>query len=613
MKLPLLLASAAALAAPTVPPPPAPIAASAAEDDVAIASTPAPPQMARLPGFAADLAQQPDISMPAAWKIISEDVAWRMLARASASGRQQARWDYARSLIGRGRGSEAIGVLDVMRQDDPDLAMVDAFNLARAAALTMMARPADAFALLTGPGLVNNPEACAWRLRTLAETGFAEAAMGQVACAKAAIDARKGDARQPFIIAAARAAVESNRPDFALRWLALTPDRDPAANLYRGRAYLALGRSDEARLRFARVEKSGTMGQRMDARLSLIEAETASHALTPAAALKKLDALRYVWRGDQVEERALRLSYRLNSEMDNLQGALSTGATLFRFFQPSRQGPDFVPGLQAKLASALDPASKLPLDQAAGLYWDYRDLAPSGAEGDFLVTRLADRLQASGLYARAGDLLEHQLFVRTRDIAQGPLSVKVATLHILAARPDRALAALRRTAANPYTDEMIHARKRVEAVALSQLGKVDEAFAVLQDVPGAGPLRVEILWKNRNWAALASEMAPTLPRAGRISDVDQAVLLRYAVSLAMLGQEDGLAALRARYAASFQGLPTAPVFEMLTGTVGSVDPAAISRAMAAIPSVSPAGEIAELVDAGPIPAGKAATPGPRGA
>lgn len=262
--------------------------------------------------------------------------------------------------------------------------------------------------------------------------------------------------------------------------------------------------------------------------------------------------------------------------------------------------------LQARLASALDPASKLPIEQAAGLYWDYRDLAPSGAEGDFLVSRLADRLQAAGLYGRAAELLEHQLFVRARDLAQGPLSAKVASLHILAGRPDRALAALRKTASIDYPDEMIHARKRVEAVALSQIGKIEEAFAVLDDVPGAGALRAEILWKKRDWVGLAAETGAALPATDAMSDVDQAVVLRYAISLAMLGQEDALAALRARYAASFAGLATGPVFDMLTAAVGSVDPAAVARAMAAIPAVSPAGDMAELIDAAPVASAKPA-------
>lgn len=598
MKLPLLLAGVAIAAASATPDASAPPPATSAPAAPA-AYTPAPP--ARLPGFAAELAQRAALTTPSGWRVMAEADAWKALSRASQTQRQGARWDYALSLIGRDRGAEAWGVLEAMRQDDPDLEMVEAFRLARGVVLVQLGRHADGFAELSTPALIDNAEACAWRVRALAEKGFVEQALTHVNCALPAINARGREARAPFLIAMARAAIETGKPELALRWMAQLPDRDPAVNLYRGRASLALGQAAEARLRFARVEQSGTMAQRMDARLSQIEAGVANGALKPAAALKQLDALRYVWRGDHVEERALRLSYRLSADANDLRGALGAGATLFRFFEPGRQGPDFLTGLQARLAAALDPASKVPLDQAAGLYWDYRDLAPSGAAGDFLVSRLAERLQGAGLYGRAADLLEHQLFVRARDLAQGPLSARVATLHILAGRPDRAIAALRKTAAVPYPDEMIHARKRVEAVALAQLGKTEEACAVLQDVPDAPVLRAEILWKARDWAGLVAESEGQLPRAGKISEVDQAIVLRYAISLAMLGREDGLATLRARYAASFAGLTTAPVFDMLTAAVGSVDPSAITRAMASIPSVSPAGAMAELIEAGPQP------------
>ncbi|RJF85742.1 hypothetical protein [Sphingomonas cavernae] len=600
MKTALLLAGVAAVAASAAPNPPASIAQTINPAMPAANAAPAAPAPVRLPGFAAALAQQPEAAMPSVWRVIPDEAAWKLLSKAKGVHRQRARWNYVRSLVGRGRGPEAWGVLEVMQQDDPDLMMVDAFRLARGAALTLMGRPADGFAELSGPGLVNNAEACAWRVLTLAQTGFGEQAMAHVNCALPAINARKGADRRRFIIGMARAAVETGKPELASRWLAQLPDRDSAANLYRGRVSLALGQPAEARLRFARVEQSGTMAERMDARLSQIEAKVANGSIRPAAALKELDKLRYVWRGDHIEERALQLSYRMSAEAGDLRGALGAGATLFRFFEPGRQGPDFVAGLQARLSAALDPASKLPLDQAAGLYWDYRDLAPSGAAGDFLVNQLAERLQIAGLYGRAADLLEHQLFVRARDLAQGPLSARVASLHILAGRPDRALSALRKTAGNAYPDDMINARKRVEAVALSQIGKVEEAFAVLQDVPGASVLRAEILWKNRDWAGLAIESEAQLPAAnGRISDVDQAVVLRYAISLAMLGREDALADMRVRYGASFAGLSTAPVFDMLTAAVGTVDPAAVTRAMTSIPSVSPAGDLAELIEAGP--------------
>lgn len=554
------------------------------------------PSSNRLPVFAGNLAQQDDLAGASAWRVIPQDQAWRTLATSRPADRQQARFDYARSLIGQERGAEALGVLDVMRQDDPDLGMVDAYRLARGAALTQLNRFDEASRELASSALANNAEACIWRMRALSMNGLAEQALQQMPCAQAAFTRR----HKVFTLAAARAAVEGGRPADALRWLKAIPDRDPAANLLRGRAELGLGQADKARLRFARVEQSGGMALRMDARLSTIEAQVADGTLKSAEALKQLDALRYAWRGDAIEERALRLTYRINADGGNLANALGAGATLFRFFDGGRQGAEFLPDLQAKLGELLDPESKMPLEQAAGLFWDYRDLSPSGAQGDLLVNRLAERLQAEGMYARAADLLEYQLFNRAGNLARGALSSRVAGLHILAGRPDRALNLIKASTDANYPDTMIHARKRVEAVALTQLGRVPEAMAVLQGVPDAAALRAEILWKRRDWQGLATETVASLPRAGSLNDVAQATVLRHAIALAMLGHEDRLTALRQRYQGSFAGLRTEPVFDMLTGSPKSVDAGALAKAMAAIPSASAAGEIAALLE--PVPA-----------
>ncbi|MBO9725466.1 MAG: hypothetical protein J7530_13900 [Novosphingobium sp.] len=589
-----LVPGAALLAAPTVSAPAAPPAAPAAALKPAAALN--LPPASRLPGFAADLAQQPAIVGPGAWAKLSEADAWTRLARVPRPERQQARWNYARSLIGQERGAEAFGVLEVMRQDDPDLEMVDTYRLAQGAALTLLGRYPDALASLGAAGLDANPEACAWRLRALAQSAMGEQALQQLDCARQALGTPRPKA---FVLAAARAAIEGGAPEKAMQWLTPLPDRDPAANLYRGRAELAQGHVDQARLRFARVERSGTIEQRMDARLSEVESEVAHHTVGPEAALKRLDAIRYAWRGDAIEERALRLTYKLYDARGDLSGALAAGAALFRYHDVARQGADFLPGLRTKLTDALDPARKLPLDKAAGLYWDYRDIAPGGAEGDLMASHLAERLQQAGLYERAGDLLSYQLFVRAGDLARGPLSARVATLFILAGRPDRALDTLRKSDDPSFPDAMIAARKRVEAAALSQIGRIDEAMAVLQDVPEADTLRAEILWKQRDWARYAEASASGLPKGRALDAVGQAVVLRHAISLAMLGREDALGSLHARYSGAFQGLPSAPVFEMLAGSPAQASGPQLARAMAAMPSVSPAGDFADLLERAP--------------
>lgn len=577
------------------------IALAAGAAAAAPAPAPRPTEIApgpALPRFAAELAQMPTITGGEAWQGETGERAWAILATVAPDKRQAARWSYARGLLGQGRAAEAIGVLEVMRASDRDLELVAPWQLARGAALTLLGRDAEAVASLATPTLLANPEACAWRMRALAHTGAAQEAVAQINCALPAINGRAPTDRAPFMLAAAGAAIDAGQPQPALGWLALFSDQSPGANVLRGRALLVQQDFAGSRLRFERAVHSGSPEVQADATLGAIEVDLAAKAINPAQAVRQLDAFRYGWRGGPVEQRALRLEYRLANEAHDVRGQLRTGATLLRYFNIGKDAAPMLATLQTTLAAALAAESKMTLPDAAGLYWEYRELAPTGAEGDLLVLRLADRLQAAGLYARAAELLQYQLTQRAQDVAQGPLSVKVAALQILAGRPDLALKALQETEQPSYTDAMRWDRKRMEAVALHRLGKDEAAAAALDGVPDGAAVRAEIHWRVQDWGAFVTETENRLPPPGALGEPQQAAVLRHAVALAMLGNEARLEALRARYGAAFRKLPSAGAFEMLTGSPGNVDPAKLAAAMAAIPQASPSGAIGDLLDAG---------------
>jgi hypothetical protein len=554
--------------------------------------------------FAARLAQAGAITGPSAWMVTPPRKIWDQVAM--VTDRQPARWAYARSLIGQGLGSEALGVLETMRQDSPDLAMVDAFRIARGAAQGLAGHWDVALDDL-GPdasGASKSGEGCAWLMRALAETGRAEPALRFAPCAGPALAQRSVAQRAPFLIAAARAAVEGGQAQQALHWLAVLPDRDAAANLYRGRAYAALGQSAAAHLRLARVLTDGPLHLRIDAKLADIEAGVADKSLTPVAALGELTQLRYRWRGDAIEERALRLSYRLSKQVNDNAGALSAGATLLRYYPPSKADPQFAAEVRDRYRRVAETGG-VPLDRAAGLFWAYRDLLPAGVEGDQMVGVLAGRLQQAGLYERAATLLQYQLLNRVGDMAKGPSSARVAALFILSGRPGRAITTLRKTDNPDYTPDMLAERRRVEAVALHQLGRGDQALALLDQVPDSGPLRAEMLWRQKRWQTLVDAMTGLLPRASGVpthglSAVEQTMILRQAVALAMLGRGGDLASLHARYGAAFAGAPGATVFNLIAAPGAVGDPVRLGQAMVALPSVSPAGAMADLFDVAPV-------------
>ena len=568
------------------------LGATALGGTVAVAATPPAPHTARLPGFAEELAEARPITTPQDWPAPSRTEALARVGNAPRDHRQAARWTYALALLHAGRAADALGALDVMVQDDPDLGLAANLELARGRALVELGRGADAVQALDLPGLAANPEAAAWRMRAFALIGAPAEALRSMPIAKPALVARSARERAPFLVAAARMALAANRPDAALHWLRFAPRSDPAANLVRGQALLASGKAALAAARFKAAARDGNAEQRAASELGGLETALAEGRLPPAKALPRVQLLAYRWRGGEVEQRALWLSYKLARQTGAQSAAFAAGAALVRYHALGPRLPALLGEVEAMLQATLAPDSPMPLPQAAGLYWDYRDLAPSGAAGDALVWRLADRLQSAALYSRAAELLQHQLFERARDLAQGPLSVRVARLWVLAGKPDKALDAIRGTGAVIYPAAMAIERQKMEAVALFHLRRGEDALALLEDVPAAAALRAELLWKRRDWSQLAAQ---PLPPPGALSDVRQALLLRHAVALAMLGDEPRLQALGRRYAPAFARLPTARAFELLTaGPAGNGE--GLNEALAAMPAVSPAGADADLLE-----------------
>lgn len=575
-------------------------------------SLPSPPSVQP-----ADLPEAALLARSLPWDIIPRDEAWAKLMAAPAQKHQAARWTMALAYIGEGWGPEALGMLDQMAREDRGLDQVANYRLARGQALVIMARYPEAIAALSFPLLAEQPDACAWRLRALVAAGKPAEALQQARCAVSALSRLPEPARAPFLRAMGRAGVGGGQPQFALDWLAHLPEDDAEARLIRAEALLALGKVKEGNEALAIAARSSVEPLAVEAEWVRIRDGLKTGAIEPQAALSALDQLIFRWRGGPIEKAALQLAHNVASQQGDIVRALATGATLVRHFAIALEDSEFLTRYRAMLARLLDPdtAKALPIETAAGLYWDYRDLAPVGAEGDLLASRLSSRLEAAGLHARAGELLEHQLLVRAADEAKGPLSVKVANLFLQAGLPDRALDALRRSARAVYPRDVLYDRHRIEAVALTRVGRGEEALALLDGVPNSQGLTAEILWRLEDWQRLAELQQPMIAahKSGPAALPMQVLLLRQAIALSILGDDAGLNTLRDRHGSAFVGQPAQPAFALLTATVEAPAPDALSKAMASMPSISPAGAYANLMGTAPLtpaasPAQRAAMP-----
>ena len=538
--------------------------------------------VAKPPPFAAQLAEMPRAA-PGQRPAIDIPLAWSLIARSTAETRQAARWKLATALIAHRRGAEALGVLETMQRDDNALEMVPAWRLAMGTANVMVGRGTVALTWFNAPELMADPEACAWRIRAGAVIDGTDGSM-LLKCAVPAMLARHGAERAAFLLDTATGLIRSGHHDRALRFLAALPDQSSAANLQRGIALLATGQHDAGKLRLERVMLSGTPAERAVADLAMIRDGVARGTLKPAGAVKRLDALTFRWRGGEVERAALEFKWQIAERAHDPVMALFASAALFRHFDLGAQTAPTLTRIQAGLQALIsDP--KRPIAEAAGLFWEFRDLSPTGAPGDLLVSNLADRLSAAGLHVRAAELLQHQMQNRAIDIAKGPLSVRIARLLLLADKPDQVLSIMRRSDGPDYPAPIAEDRLRMQVIATWRIGRRADALAMLDQVASSDDLRAEMLWQARDWARFAEANRAVMAPAR------SAAVLRQAVALVMLGDEPGLAALRKRYLPALKGTKAGEALGALASPSGAVNPAALDAAMAGVSETSADGDL----------------------
>ncbi len=533
--------------------------------------------VAKPPPFAAELAEMPR-AMPGERPAIDIPLAWSLIARSTAETRQASRWKLATALLAGNRGAEALGVLETMQRDDHALELVPAWRLAMGKAHVLANRKAAALTWFNAPELMNDAEACAWRIRAGAvidgPTGGA-----LIRCALPAFRAHRGAEREALLLDTAIGLIRSGHHDRALRLLPALRDNSTAANLQRGIALIATGQHEAGKLRLERVLLSGTPAERAAAEFALIQEDLRRQAIKPGEAVKRIDALTFRWRGGEIERAALELKWQIAERARDPVLALVASATLFRHFDLGSQTGATLTRIQTGLQALVnDP--KRPIAQAAGLFWEYRDLSPTGAPGDLLVSTLADRLSAAGLHARAAELLQHQMQNRAIDIAKGPLSVRIARLYLLADKPDQVLAIMRRSDGPDYPGQIAEDRRRMQVIATWRMGRRADALAMLDQIASSEDLRAEMLWQARDWTRFAEANRAVLA-PGR-----NAAVLRQAVALVMLGDEPGLAALRKRYLSAMRGTKAGEALSALASPSGAVNPAALDAAMAGVSEIA---------------------------
>lgn len=418
---------------------------------------------------------------------------------------------YARFLLGSGLHYEALGVLNALVAAQPSLLGEAEVRGMRAAARVGIGRMEEAQADLSGASLAGDPSAQAWLGLIAAERGEWDEARRAFGQAAAAVDQFPPEQRVRFASAHALAALETGDAEAARSLIAyaLSQPVDAAAQLrvrlVQARLFETTGEVDRARAVYAAVGKAPLDELAVPARLGVVRIGLARGSVSPKAAAQELETLRWRWRGDAIELEVIRTLGQLYLS----QGLYREALTVLRAAGPRIAS---VPGgleLQADLQAAFrmlfleGGADGMHPIQALGLFYDFRDLTPVGADGDEMVRRLARRLIDVDLLDQAAELLKHQVEERLDGVAQASVAADLATVYLMDRQPEPALQALWATRTTLLPSGLQAERRALEARALMELGRLDHALEVLgaDAGPAAMEVRAEVFWKKQDWAA----------------------------------------------------------------------------------------------------------------
>ena len=501
----------------------------------------------------------------------------RAAADAPAAARTTPRLDLARFYFANLFAAETLGVLSQIEHDDPVSASDRAIHALKGGACFLgddrdCAR--KEFNLAT---FDKEPEIALWRGALAADTADWDTAAREFANSIGIISTYPKVLRDRFALDAAEAMIATDRGSAAGPLLDTVLKDSPRAGdkamaeYLTGRREQQLGQIEPALEEWVKVAASGDRKARARALYSRAMARYDKKQASRLDTINALDELRFSWRGDAFEFTLLRQLGELRLAEGDVDGgieALHEAAVYFPDFPASKDVAKEAADRFADLYLG-QKADDVPPVKALALYTEFQDLEPAGNRHDQIERKLIDRLVSVDLLEQATALLDDQVKNRLsgRDKARG--ATQLALLRLMNRQPDAALAALDIDVGNDVTADLARQRQELRARALTDLNKVAEALALLQNDNSvdAARLRADIYWRQKDWdnaAKVFAQLAGTPPAQGPLGVDLSRILLAWSAALALDGNQDGLDKLRQDWGPAIAGTQTAQAFNLIT-------------------------------------------------
>lgn len=509
------------------------------------------------------------------------------LAKAPPEQRTAVRLDNARFYFAHLMPPDALGAIERIEADGDPEATDPTFRAMKGAALAMGRRGVEAEAVLSDPRLADNREVQLWRAMAAVHRGELVQAHQLFAAGGAPPHTYPAALRKEMGLRAIEAALAAKEPKVAatladtVAGLIKDGPQKGQLDFLRGRILADLGKRGDAMKLWSDIVARRDLPAWPRAEMALIEAGLAAKTLKPAAAIERLEKLRYVWRGDDLERRVLELLGQLSIESGDNAAGLAIYRELATLFPDSVQARSATEAMSRAFARLFveGGAEAMPPLKALALYDEYRELTPSGAKGDAVIRNLADRLASIDLLDRAAELLEDLVKNRLAGEAKAEAGARLAAIRLQNGQPAEAVAALDSTDLDTAPEPLKRARARARAQAMLALDKPIEALALIaqDDGDAADRLRQDIYWKQADWpnaAKAAMRRAEKLnpasdrPREKPSEEAARAVM-NAAVAASLAGDARMLAVLRDRYGKAMEQTDMRSAFRLIANGSGT--------------------------------------------
>lgn len=509
----------------------------------------------------------------------------------------RAQLDLARFLLAWELAPEALGVLRAVKASSPTVERAPEVLGLTGAALALMGRGREALDVLGQPELMADPAAHLWAALAAQSSGDPAEARARYEKGEVALAAyvpeqqalfRMSDGEAALALGDTARAASQGRQAMAD---ATSPRTKALATLLVARAAAAAGAGEQALAALDTLKDvtDPEIRAKADMAAALIGVDTGKLSLPEA--IRKLDALRFAWRGDDFEIELLRRLGGLYIQGGDIRSGLSTmgaAATLRPDLPAARALRDDLAEQFRKLfleggADGMDPI------QALALFYDFRHLTPVGPEGDRMVRGLADRLVGLDLLPQAAELLQHQVDNRLQGFAKAQVATDLAAIYLLDRQPEKALQAIWNSRVAQLPEALNSQRRLIEAVAMTELGRNDHALELLEFDTSADAARVrtEVNWRAGNYAAAAREARATLPPPGSALTPEQAgEVLRAAIAANLAGERTTVDEIARGYGTQMARSAYAEAFKVVTAS-SVPEPAQLQAAVTAATGASP--------------------------